>query len=130
MTKYETKAKRLCLLNACSMEQSTFGLPSGIQVIAANTSSPKWVANGRLLIGRCHERYQEGQKESATVLDRKDKIRVFEEVVGENDELSHKGGESEFFGFATIEEAEVERSEDRVVAGGDERGHVKDRAEL
>ena len=39
-------------------------------------------------------------------------------MVGEDDELSHKGGESEFFGFATIEETEVERSKDRVVAVG------------
>ena len=55
---------------------------------------------------------------------------MFEQVVGEDDELSHQGGESEFFGFATIKETEVERSKDRVVAGGDERGHVKDRADL
>lgn len=51
-------------------------------------------------------------------------------MVGEDDELSHQGGESEFFGFTAIEETEVERSEDRIVAGGDERGHVEDRAEL
>jgi hypothetical protein len=70
------------------------------------------------------------RKGSATVLGRKDKVRVFQELVGENDELSHEGGESEFFSFATSEETEVERSEDRVVAGGDERGHIKDRADL
>ena len=51
-------------------------------------------------------------------------------MVGEDDELSHESGEGEFFGFAAIEETEVEGSEDRVVAGGDERGHVKDRADL
>ena len=51
-------------------------------------------------------------------------------MVGEDDELSHEGGESEFFRFATGDEAEVERSEDRVVAGGDESGHVKDRADV
>ena len=51
-------------------------------------------------------------------------------MVGKDDELSHEGGESEFFGFATIEETEVERSQDRVVAGGDERGHVKDRCDV
>jgi hypothetical protein len=51
-------------------------------------------------------------------------------VVGEDDELSHEGGEGEFFGFAASEETEVERFEDRVVAGGDKRGHVKDRADL
>jgi hypothetical protein len=51
-------------------------------------------------------------------------------MVGEDDELSHEGGESEFFGFATIEETEVERSEDRVVARSDEGGHVKDGADL
>jgi hypothetical protein len=47
-------------------------------------------------------------------------------VVGEDDELSHKSGESEFFGLATVEETEVERSKDGVVAGSDERSHVKD----
>ena len=47
-------------------------------------------------------------------------------MVGEDDELSHKGGESEFFGFATSEEAKVERSQDGVMAGGDKCGHVKD----
>jgi hypothetical protein len=57
-------------------------------------------------------------------------LRICEELVGEDDELSHEGGESEFFCFAASEETEVERSEDRVVAGGDERGHVKDGADL
>lgn len=71
-----------------------------------------------------------GERGSATVLGRKDKVRVFQELVGENDELSHEGGEGEFFSFATSERTEVERSEDRVVAGGDERGHIKDRADL
>ena len=51
-------------------------------------------------------------------------------MVGEDDELSHEGGESELFSFAPSEETEVERSEDRVVAGGDERCHVKDGADL
>ena len=51
-------------------------------------------------------------------------------MVGENDEFSHEGGEGEFFGFAASEETEVERSEDRVVARGDERSHVEDRADL
>ena len=32
----------------------------------------------------------------ATVLDRKNKIRVFEQLVGEENELSHQGRESEF----------------------------------
>jgi hypothetical protein len=50
-------------------------------------------------------------------------------VIGEDDELSHDGGESEFFGFATSEETEVERSEDRVVPGGDEGGHVGEKGE-
>ena len=67
---------------------------------------------------------------SATVLDGKNKIRVFEEVVGEDNELSHKSGESEFFGFAASEETTVEGPEDRVVAGGDEGGHVKNGADL
>ena len=51
-------------------------------------------------------------------------------MVGEDDEFSHEGGESEFFSFAPSEETEVERFEDRVVAGGDEGGHVKDRADV
>jgi hypothetical protein len=71
-----------------------------------------------------------GHKGSATVLDGKGKVGIFQEVIGEDDELSHEGGEGEFFRFATSDETEVERSEDRVVAGGDEGGHVKDRAEL
>jgi hypothetical protein len=51
-------------------------------------------------------------------------------VVGEDDELSHEGGEGEFLSFAAIKETEVERFQDRIVAGGDERGHVEDRADL
>jgi hypothetical protein len=66
----------------------------------------------------------------ATVLERKCKFGTFEQVVCEDDEFSHEGGESEFFGFAPSEETEVERSEDRVMAGGDKCGHVKDRADL
>ena len=80
-------------------------------------------------VGRKGSVGRKGRKGSATVLGRKDKVRVFQQVVGEEDELSHEGGESEFFSFASSEEAEVERFEDRVVAGGDERGHVKDRAD-
>ncbi len=64
----------------------------------------------------------ERQEGLATVLGRNGKIRIFQEVVRENDELSHEGSEGEFFGFAASEETEVERFEDRVVAGGDERG--------
>ena len=51
-------------------------------------------------------------------------------MVGEDNELSHEGSESEFFGFAASEETEVDGSEDRIEAEGDERGHVKDRANL
>jgi hypothetical protein len=69
-------------------------------------------------------------KGSATVLERKSKFGTFEQVVGEDDEFSHEGGESEFFGFAPSEETEVERSEDRAMGGGDKCGHVKDRADL
>jgi hypothetical protein len=51
---------------------------------------------------------KEGQKGyrkgSATVLGGKGEIRIFQQLVGEDDEFSHQGGESEFFGFATIEE--------------------------
>lgn len=55
---------------------------------------------------------------------------MFQQVVGENDEPSHEGREREFFRFATGEAPEVEWSENRVVTGGDESGHVNDRAEL
>src|SRR5438045_9080144 len=59
------------------------------------------------------------EKGSATVLGRKDKVRVFQELVSEDDELSHEGGKGEFFGFATGEETKVEHSEHRMVAEGD-----------
>jgi hypothetical protein len=51
-------------------------------------------------------------------------------VVGEDDEFSHEGGESEFFGFTASEETEVERSQDGIVTRGDERGHVENGADL
>jgi hypothetical protein len=69
------------------------------------------VADGHAKKG---DRARKGKKGSATVLDRKDKVGVFQELVGEDDELSHEGSESEFFGFAASEETEVERSEDRI----------------
>ena len=40
------------------------------------------------------------QKGSATVLACKDKVWAFKETVGEDNELPHKGDESEVFGFA------------------------------
>jgi hypothetical protein len=49
---------------------------------------------------------------SATVLARKGKVGIFEEVVGEDDELAHEHGEGEFFGFAGGEQAEVKGFED------------------
>jgi hypothetical protein len=73
---------------------------------------------------------KKGQKGAATVLERKSKFGTFEQVVCEDDEFSHEGGESEFFSFAPSEETEVGRSEDRVMAGGDKCGHVKDGADL
>ena len=53
---------------------------------------------------------------SATVLGSKVKFGIFEEMVGEEDELSHEGSESKFLGFAGGEEAEVERSKNGVMA--------------
>lgn len=44
--------------------------------------------------------------------------------------LSHEDGEGKFFGFARGEEAEIEGFEDWVVAGGNQGGHVEDRADL
>lgn len=37
-------------------------------------------------------------------------MRVFEQVIGEDDEFSDESSGGEFFGFAAIEEAKVERS--------------------
>ena len=39
-------------------------------------------------------------KGSATVLDRKSKFRIFQQMVGEDDELSQEGGESDLFDLA------------------------------
>ena len=110
----------------------TNSIPSGI--------TPGYDANGNLIAYKGWSYTYDAQdrltgargtqKGSATVLGRKSKFRIFEEVVGEDDELSHEGSESEFFWFATSDETEVERSEDRVVPGGDEGGHVEDRADL
>lgn len=66
---------------------------------------------------------------SATVLTGIDQVRMFEEVVREDDELSHEGSESEFFAFTPREETEVEVTEHRVVARGNQGGLVKDRAD-
>ncbi len=57
-------------------------------------------------------------------------MRIFQEIVSEEDELPHEHGKGEFFGFAGSDEAEVEGFEDGVVAGGNQRGHVKDGANL
>ena len=46
---------------------------------------------------------------SAIVLSCKSKVRIFQEVVDEKDQLSHEHGEGEFFGFAASQEAQVER---------------------
>ena len=69
-------------------------------------------------------------KGSATVLSCKDKVGIFQEEVSEDDKFAHEGGEGEFFGFAVGEEAKVEGFENRVVARGDQGGHVKNRADL
>ena len=54
------------------------------------------------------------EKGSASVLGCKKKFGAFQEVVGEDDEFSHEGSESEFFWLCRSEEKEVERSEDRL----------------
>ena len=51
-------------------------------------------------------------------------------MVGEDDELSHEDGESEFFGFAGGEKTLIEGSKDGVVAGGDQGAHGEDRTHL
>ena len=51
-------------------------------------------------------------------------------MIGEKDEFAHEDGKGELFGLSCSEEAEVERLENRVIAGGDERGHVESGADL
>src|SRR5690606_19512893 len=48
-----------------------------------------------------------------------------DEGIGEDDELSHDGGEGEFSGFAPGDEAVVAGLEAGLVAGGGEGGHVE-----
>ena len=61
-------------------------------------------------------RAESGRKGSATVLGNEGKVGIFEEVIGEDDELSHEGGEGEFLGLARGEVTLVERAQDGVVA--------------
>ena len=61
---------------------------------------------------------------------RKGEIGIFEEMIGEKDEFAHEDGKGELFGLSCSEEAEVKRLENRVIAGGDERGHVESGADL
>ena len=50
---------------------------------------------------------------------------IFEEVVEEEEELPHDGGQREFGGLAGGAQAQVKGAEDGVGAGGAERGHVE-----
>ena len=51
-------------------------------------------------------------RSEATVLGRKLKIGIFEEVVEEEEELTHDGGEREFGGFAGGAQAGAECAEE------------------
>ena len=62
----------------------------------------------------------------ATVSSGKDKIRIFQEPIEQDDEFSHDGGEGEFGGFSVGSESLVKVSEDGIVVAGSEGGHVKD----
>src|ERR1035437_4699446 len=70
------------------------------------------------------------RRSKATVLRGKGKVGVFQEEVSEDDQFAPEDGEGEFFGFAVGEEAQVEGFENWVVACGDQRSHVENRADL
>src|ERR1035437_4378848 len=70
------------------------------------------------------------RRSKATVLRGKGKVGVFQEEVSEDDQFAPEDGEGEFFGFAVGEEAQVEGFENWVVACGDRRSHVENRADL
>ena len=68
--------------------------------------------------------------ESATVLRGKGKVRIFQEVVCEDDEFSHESCEGKFFRFSSVEKALVESLEDGVKSGSHESCHVENRADM
>jgi hypothetical protein len=53
------------------------------------------------------ERQRRLEKGSATVLDRKNKVGIFQQVVGEDDEFLDESSESELFGFTAIDLREL-----------------------
>jgi hypothetical protein len=65
----------------------------------------------------------------ATVSAGKDKIRIFQEAVEQDDEFAHDGSERELGGFSIGSESLVKVSEDVVVMAGGERSHVEDAAD-
>lgn len=54
---------------------------------------------------------------------------MFEHCVQDGQQFAHAGGESNFLGLTYGEEAVVEGMQHRIVANGDERRHVKRRAD-
>src|SRR6267378_168285 len=55
----------------------------------------------------------------------KRKVWVFEQVVHQDDQLPHHGGEGDFGRFACGDQAVVKRFEQVIAPAGRERGHVK-----
>lgn len=55
-------------------------------------------------------------------------MRIFDEVIEEDDELPHDGGEGDFLGLTGGDEALIKLFKDGVEARGDSRGHVEDTA--
>ena len=68
--------------------------------------------------------------EASDCLNRKRKLGILEEAVGEDDEFSHEDGEVRFFGFADGEEALVENFQDGIVMRGYQGGHVENGADI
>src|SRR5690242_9042717 len=55
----------------------------------------------------------------------KGKVRVFEQMVHEDDQLTHHGSEGDFAGFSGGNEPLIKRLEQMVAAAGRQGGHVK-----
>src|SRR5271156_2520521 len=53
------------------------------------------------------------------------KVRIFEDVIHEDDEFAHDGGQGDFGGFASGPEPLIELFELMIRAGRDQGGHVE-----
>src|SRR5579883_3617960 len=54
---------------------------------------------------------------------------VTQDSVRDQEELVHTGGQGDFLGLAGGAQALVEGADDRIMSGGDERGHIQDSAD-